>query len=164
MPRGIYERTPEHNAAISAALKGVPHTSAHNTAVSAAKKGIPRTTPAQLAADEAKRGIPHSPEHCANLSKAHIGVPLSSEHCAALSASRTPEGRAAISESIKNSESAKASQDRQRGGDDIVGHHYIYDHSDLSKYIMKMTRAAHTRLHWLMRKSGIEIPHINMEE
>lgn len=53
--------------------------------------------------------------------------------------------------------------DVMRGGNDIVGHHYIYDHSDLSKNIMKMTRSMHMRLHNLFRKYGIEIPHINTD-
>ena len=43
----------------------------------------------------------------------------------------------------------------------IVLHHYIYDHANSEKYVMKMTRAAHTRLHWLMRRAGIVVPHIN---
>lgn len=47
--------------------------------------------------------------------------------------------------------------------DDTVNHHYIYDHNDLTKYTMKMKRAAHTKLHWLMRKAEIEIPHINIK-
>ena len=49
----------------------------------------------------------------------------------------------------------------KRGGQDIVYHHYIYDHSDLTKYTMKMTRSAHTKLHNMMHKTGIEVPHIN---
>lgn len=51
--------------------------------------------------------------------------------------------------------------ENMRGGNDICDHHYIYDHSDLSKYTMKMTRSRHQRLHWLMRKSNIKVPHIN---
>ena len=50
------------------------------------------------------------------------------------------------------------------GENDIVGHHMIYDHSDLSKHTMKMTRSLHGRLHALFRKFGIEIPHINVKE
>lgn len=48
------------------------------------------------------------------------------------------------------------------GGYDIVGHHMIYDHSDLSTNIMEMPRSMHTRLHRLFQKHGIEIPHINI--
>ena len=54
--------------------------------------------------------------------------------------------------------------DKMKGGNDIVGHHMIYDHSDLTKNIMPMTRSMHARLHHLFRKHGIEIPHINIKE
>lgn len=50
-----------------------------------------------------------------------------------------------------------------RGGNDIIEHHYIYDHSDLTKYTMKITRKKHTLIHHWMKKCGIEIPHINVE-
>ena len=46
----------------------------------------------------------------------------------------------------------------------LVKHHYIYDHNDLSKYTTEMTRSRHSRLHMLMRKAGIIIPHINIKE
>ena len=49
-------------------------------------------------------------------------------------------------------------------GQDIVRHHYIYDHNDLSLYTMKMTRGQHTRLHHTLRRAKIEIPHINIKE
>ena len=32
------------------------------------------------------------------------------------------------------------------------------------KYTMKVTRSKHTKIHHWMRKSGIEIPHINVTE
>lgn len=48
------------------------------------------------------------------------------------------------------------------GGNDIIKHHYIYDNNDLSKYTTEMTRSNHAILHWNMRKSGIEVPHINI--
>ena len=65
------------------------------------------------------------------------------------------------SETLKHSDSQKEQHDKQRGGNDIVKHHYIYDHNDLSKYTMKMTRSKHTYIHWLMWKSDIKVPHIN---
>ena len=71
--------------------------------------------------------------------------------------------RDALSEIMKNSDACKAEHERQFGGQDIVEHHYIYDHSDLSKYTTKMTRSAHARLHNNMRKTGIKVPHINVE-
>lgn len=49
-------------------------------------------------------------------------------------------------------------------GQDIVRHHYIYDHNDLSLYTIEMTRGRHTRLHHILRRAEIEIPHINIKE
>ena len=69
-----------------------------------------------------------------------------------------------IREGIKNSDKYKAVMDKQRGGNDIVKHHYIYDHNDLSLYTMEMTRSRHTWLHNTMRRAEIEIPHINIKE
>ena len=66
-----------------------------------------------------------------------------------------------MSEIVRNSVAHKAASLDQVGGYDIVGHHMIYDESDLTKHIMKMTRSMHTTLHNLFRKHGIEIPHIN---
>ena len=84
--------------------------------------------------------------------KRQRGVPLSPEHCAALSAAR------------RNSDAVKDAAKRQRGGHDIVEHHYIYDHNDLSKYTTEMTRSQHSRLHLLMRRAGIKVPHINVKK
>jgi hypothetical protein len=132
MPKGIYERTPEHCAALSKAHTGVPLSPEHCAAVSAGKKGIP-----------------HSPEQKAAVSKAMTGRTLS------------PETRAAISKAHVESDAAKAESKRQRGGNDICKHHYIYDHNDLSKYTIKMTRKEHTILHNNVRALGIKVPHIN---
>jgi hypothetical protein len=65
------------------------------------------------------------------------------------------------SETLKGSDKQKEQHNKQRGGNDIVKHHYIYDHSDLSKYTMEVTRSKHTYIHWLMWKSDIKVPHIN---
>lgn len=46
--------------------------------------------------------------------------------------------------------------------EDIVRHHYIYDHSDLSKNTIEMTRSDHSKLHALFRKLGYIVPHINI--
>jgi hypothetical protein len=51
--------------------------------------------------------------------------------------------------------------DMMRGGNDIVNHHYLYDHADLSKYTMFMTRSDHTAMHDRMHGDGYEVPHIN---
>lgn len=67
----------------------------------------------------------------------------------------------AMSEIITNSEAAKIQADKMRGGNDICNHHYIYDHDDLSKHTMKMTRSDHQKLHNLLRKLGYKVPHIN---
>ena len=148
MPKGVYKRTQETCAKMS----------------------------------KAKRGVPLSPEHRAALSKAHTGVPLSPEHCDAIlkgnkesdarkayydrmrGRTLSPEHTAAIINGHKESEADKANADAMRGGNDICKHHYIYDESDLSKYTMKMTRSAHTRLHHNMQISGIKVPYINMVE
>ena len=98
------------------------------------------TTPAQIAADDARRGIPRSLEVGAAVSAAKLGKPHTS-----------PAQIAAD----------KANAERQRGGDDLVNHHYIYDESDLSKYTMEMTRSQHMSLHRNMQLLGLKIPHIN---
>lgn len=72
-----------------------------------------------------------------------------------------PEARKKISDGMKNSDAVKAASRKQIGGHDVVGHHMIYDHSDLSKNVMPLTRSMHARLHQLFRKHGIEIPHVN---
>lgn len=69
-----------------------------------------------------------------------------------------------MSEIIKNSEAAKINSKNQKGGNDICEHHYIYDHSDISKYTMKITRSRHGRLHKNMQISKIKVPHINITE
>jgi hypothetical protein len=76
-----------------------------------------------------------------------------------------PEKRKEISKIRKNSKAVKIVNEKrfekQRGGEDLVRHHYIYDHNDLSKYTTLMTRSKHTQLHQSFRKCGIFIPHIN---
>ena len=52
--------------------------------------------------------------------------------------------------------------DMEIPGNEMVGHHMIYDHNNLTKNVMPMTRSMHTRLHNLFRNNGIEIPHINV--
>ena len=101
-----------------------------------------------------RRGVPRSPETCAKISKAKAGVPqppFSSEHCTA------------ISEGLLNSDVMKAQIESMRGGHDIVWHHWLYDHADLSKYTMPMTRSEHTSMHLRMRADGYKVKHINSE-
>ena len=52
--------------------------------------------------------------------------------------------------------------EKQRGGQDLVKHHYIYDHSDLTKYTMLVTRKQHNTIHRCLRASGNVVPHINI--
>lgn len=66
-------------------------------------------------------------------------------------------------EKMKKSEAAKYEQDRQRGGNDIIQHHYLYDDSDLSKNTMLMTRSEHGKMHRRMQLDGYEVPHINSD-
>ena len=72
-----------------------------------------------------------------------------------------PEARKRLSDILKNSEAAKTASEKQIGGHDILNHHHIYDHDDLSKYTIEMTRSEHTTLHWNMRDLGLKVPHIN---
>ena len=109
---------------------------------------------------------PRTPEHCANLSKsfknsdsvkAHNesmrGVPLPPEHIVALTGI-----------THRNSDAVKAAYDVMCGGNDLVDHHYIYDHSDLSLNTVQMTRSDHQKLHLLLKRLGYIIPHINLSD
>ena len=62
----------------------------------------------------------------------------------------------------KRQEKSEAAKARNMSGNDIVNHHYIYDHSDLLKYTTKVTRSKHAKIHAWMRKAGIKVPHINV--
>lgn len=73
----------------------------------------------------------------------------------------TEETRERLSVSITNSDAHKDAQKRQVGGMDIVQHHYIYDHSDLSLNTVGMTRSDHSGLHLLLRRLKYIVPHIN---
>lgn len=114
--------------------------------------GVYKRTPEHNAANsKAKTGVPRKPftlEHCANMSKMSKGVPKSPEHIAAV---------------IKGQEESGANE-AMRGGNDILKHHYIYDHANPEKYTMKITRSKHAKIHMWMRRSGIKVPHINVTE
>ena len=66
----------------------------------------------------------------------------------------------ALSVALRNSEAV----DAMRGGHDIVNHHFIYDHSDLSLNTVEMTRSDHGKLHKLLQKLKYIVPHINVKE
>ena len=116
--------------------KGKHNSPEHNEAMSQAQLGVTHTSAAHLAADEAKRGVPKSPEHCAAMSAAKLGIPHTSP-------------------------AQLAADEAKRGGNDLVDHHYIYDHSDLFLNTVKMARSDHQKLHLLLRRLGYIIPHIN---
>ena len=95
--------------------------------------------------------------------KSHSDVTKKKISDAGIGRKVSDETRRNLSEAAKNSEAVFAAADVMRGGYDIVDHHMIYDHSDLSKHTIPMTRSMHQRLHKLFQKHGIRIPNINME-
>lgn len=164
MPSGVYKRkprTPEHCVNLSKSLKNSDAVKAY----AKARIGVPRTPETCDRISAATLGVPKSPEHCTSLSKALLGIPKpprTPEHNAELSKVHTgvplsPEHIAAV---IKGQEEAGIFE-MMRGGNDIVGHHHIYDHDDLSKYTIEMTRSQHGRLHRNMHLLGLKVPHIN---
>ena len=148
MPSGVYKRTPEHIAANSKARTGVPLSPKHIAAIKEAKKGVPQS-PEHIAA--VKKGIENS-DAVKAYHDAQIGIPLSPEHIAA------------IKIGMENSDANKAQIGSMRGGNDLVTHHYIYDHDDLSLNTIQMTRSDHMMLHMLLKKLGYIVTHINTEE
>lgn len=122
----------------SGVYKRKPFTPEHRDAISRSGKG-------RIVSDETR----------AKISAGTVGIPKSSDHCAAISA-----GKKGVSHT---SEAQLLADEMERGGNDIVWHHYIYDHSNLSKNIVGMARSDHTRLHELLKKLGYVTPHINVE-
>lgn len=142
-----------------------PRSPEHCAAMSAAQKDVPHTSEAQIAADEAKRGVPHSPERCAAISNGLKNSDAVKAHNESMRGVRiSPEHSAAISRGMKNSEDVKANAEKMRGGMDIVNHHYLYDHSDLTLNTIQMTRSDHMKLHMLLKKLDYIVPHINVKE
>lgn len=111
-----------------------------------------------------------SPETRLLKSKVAKGVPKSPEHIAAAAKGlknfykNNPEALDRRAEAIMLSEAHKIASKNMEGGNDIIEHHYIYDHANPEKYTMKVTRKKHPQIHMWMRKSGIKVPHINMTE
>ena len=143
MKTGKYKRTPECNAANSKSKKGILRSPEHNAAMSE----IITNSKAANAANDARRGVPRPPEVGAKISKSKKGVSNSPEHNAAIKIGMEESG----------------ANDKMRGGDDIVTHHYIYDHDDLSLNTVKMTRSDHTSLHNVLRNLGYIVPYINVK-
>jgi hypothetical protein len=110
------------------------------------------------------RGVPHTPEHIAAISQGMKNSDaVKAKADAQRGVPRPPETCAKISATSRNSDAVKAASEKKRGGNDIVNHHYIYDHSDLSLNTAQMTRSDHTSLHNLLQKLGYKVPHINIE-
>lgn len=143
MPKGVYERTPE---------------------MIAARMGRKTPDKTRKKISDAMMGVPKSPEHCAAISAGHRnsdavkakneaqkGVPISKG---------VPKSPEHIAAALKGREEAGV-YEAMRGGFDIVNHHYIYDHSDLSKNIVQMTRSDHASLHNVLRKLGYIVAHVN---
>lgn len=176
MTSGVYKRTPEHNAANSKAQMGQLPLCECGCGEPVAKKGN------RFIYGHNQRGKSHTPETRNRMQDVHTNVLLSPEHCAAVSegirnseavkahnesmrgVSRSPEHCDNISESMKNSEDVKANTDRMRGGQDMIWHHYIYDHANPKKYTMEVTRSKHGKIHVWMKRAGIVVPHINVKE
>lgn len=108
---------------------------------------------------EGHKRIHLSPEHCTAISDAKKGVPNSPEHNAAIS-----KGLKGVPKLPKTKAAMSRAHDTMRGGNDIVNHHYLYDHSDLSLNIIGITRSDHMRLHKLLQKLKYIVPHINVKE
>ena len=111
------------------------------------KKASPKT---RLLISEAAKDVPKSPEHIAAATKG-----LKDYY------KNNPEAAIIRGEAIRVSEAHKIASEDMRGGNDIINHHYIYDHANPEKYTMKVTRSKHVKIHWWMKKAGIVVPHIN---
>jgi len=70
----------------------------------------------------------------------------------------------ALSETMRNSDAHKAASDKMRGGNDIVKHHFIYDHQNIDQHVVEITRSQHQSHHHWMRRNGLESPHYNVTE
>ena len=130
MPKGVYERTPEMNAANSKAHTGVPLSPEHCAAMSEASIN----SDAVKAHNESMRGVPLSPEHIAAIresdatkaaAEAQRGVPKSPEYIASL----------------------ENHWKKMRGGNDICDHHVAYDFLRPKALIVRITRSFHGQIH-----------------
>lgn len=115
-------------------------------------------------------GKRHSQESIDKISKTKSCVLVSEEQ--KIKISKTMKGRQ-FSDSHKAALSAvwkdhpEIWDDRNeamRGGNDIVKHHFIYDHNHPENHTVEITRAKHISHHAWMKRVGLEVPHINMKE
>ena len=95
---------------------------------------------------------------------------LSLERCVAISKTLTGHhlsdaAKLAITKNHEdNPEKWDKIYDRMRGGNDIVKHHFIYDHNHPENHIVKITRSQHMSHHQWMKRNGLEVPHLNVTE
>ena len=101
-----------------------------------------------------KTGIKLSKEHKNKISKSLIGNKRT------LGYKHSKETKKRMSESSKGVIFTK--EHREKISKALIKHHYIYDHNDLTKYTMLITRKQHGRIHANMKKMGIKVPHINL--
>ena len=112
-----------------------------------------------------------------NLSKASSGVPNTLAHNKAISEGKLGTTRPPFSDKWKKAsgegvakirkerpEIWDAAREKQRGGYDIVKHHFIYDHNNPKNHTVEITRSQHTGHHNWMRRNGLEVPHVNVTE
>lgn len=69
-----------------------------------------------------------------------------------------------MSEIMRNSEAVKTEHERQRGGYDIVKHHFIYDHNNPDQHVVEITRSQHSAHHQWMKRNGLVVPHVNVTD
>lgn len=135
----------EHRAATSKGLTGRTLSDDHINALNKAAKrriGIPRPESVRLAISKALTGVSRPS--------------LSDDH-------RKLIANGVIEAHGKNPDAWNGANEKMEGGNDIVGHHYIYDHANLELYTMKVTRKKHNQIHGWLRRAGIKIPHINVD-
>ena len=143
--------TPETRAKLSESRIGVPLSDTTKLAMSKAGTGRIVSDETRLKLSRSLKRHVKSAAHRKALSHAKKGIPMSDD------------SKLVMSIAHKNSDAAKANSENQRGGNDIVGHHFAYDHADISKYVMDLTRSEHTTLHNNMRILGLKVPHINID-
>jgi hypothetical protein len=68
------------------------------------------------------------------------------------------------SDRISNSGAMKIAIEKMVGGNDIIKHHFIYDHNNPDQHTVEITRSQHTSHHNWMRRNGLKVPHINVTE
>ena len=65
---------------------------------------------------------------------------------------------------IDNPEAGHRNNKSQVGGNDIINHHFIYDHDNPDQHTVKLTRSQHAAHHHWMRRNGLEVLHYNATE